>query len=137
MILLPIYIMAKSVNKRSSRRLTDRSGRVQVPERAQKAALLAFDLKKKGFKGATETGWKRAAKLARGALLSRDDLRTMRAWFARHRFASLPSYEEWEEAGKPLTNEWKGKRGIIAVLCWGGPTAMRWLSGPKVSRLLQ
>jgi hypothetical protein len=123
---------------RSSRRSSSRrrSGGTTVPSAVQSAAQLAFELKKLGFQGATETGWKRARKLAKGTPASVDDLRVMRAWFARHRFASLPTYDRWVKAGKPRTDAWKRKRGIIAVLCWGGTPAMRWVESANVSRLL-
>lgn len=109
---------------------------MEVPPAVQTAARLAFQLKKLGFQGATETGWKRARKLANGTAASLTDLRVMRAWFARHRFSSLPTYDSWVKAGKPRTNEWKGRRGVIAILCWGGTAAMRWVESGKVSRLL-
>lgn len=109
---------------------------MEVPSAVQAAARLAFELKKLGFKGATETGWKRARKLANGTAATPNDLRVMRAWFARHRFSSLPTYDSWVKAGKPRTTEWMNRRGIIAILCWGGTPAMRWVESGKVNRVL-
>jgi hypothetical protein len=121
--------------KNSGRKTPNRGG-VSVPAAVQNAARLAFELKKIGFRGATDTGWKRARKLANGTPAKTSDLRTMRAWFARHKYASLPTYESWVKAGKPRTTEWMNRRGIIAILCWGGPAAMRWVESDRVARLL-
>jgi len=107
-----------------------------VPPAVQSAAKLAFALKKLGFRGATETGWKRARKLANGTGANENDLRTMRAWFARHKISSLPTYESWVKAGKPRTADWFNRRGVIAILCWGGPAAMRWVESVRVAKML-
>ena len=124
---------ASTSRRGSSKR---RSDGISVPAAVQSAAQLAFELKKLGFRGATATGWKRARKLANGTPATVDDLRVMRAWFARHKYASLPTYERWVKAGKPRTDDWKVRRGVIAILCWGGTPGMRWVESSHVSRLL-
>ena len=45
---------------------------------------MAFEIKKAGFKGATDTGWKRAKQLSTKSEISIEDLRYMRNWYARH-----------------------------------------------------
>ena len=117
-------------SKKSKEKATTTSreaeGTLPVPDRVREAARLAFQLRTNdGFRGVTETGWKQARKLADGRQLTRADLKTMRAWFARHQFSSLPSYEQWVDAGRPRTPEFKRKGGIVAILCWGGPAAMK------------
>lgn len=109
---------------------------VKVPKNVKKTALYAFKLKKLGFKGGLETGWKRAKQLATKDEIPIQDLKFMRAWFARHVYASYPSYKLWQKAGRPKTQEWHNKHGIISWLIWSGDAAFKWVNSKKNIALL-
>lgn len=98
-----------------------------VPKNVKNEALYAFKLKKIGFKGGQETGWKRARQLAFSRKIPIEDVKYMKAWFARHVYASYPSYKKWVAAKKPLNDKyWHNKRGIISWLIWGGNSGYKW-----------
>ncbi len=78
---------------------------VPVPAGVKKWAKKAFEMKKAGFKGATETGWKRAKQLSTKDEISIEDLRYMRNWYARHKYTSYPGFKSWKDAGKPMNKE--------------------------------
>lgn len=109
---------------------------VKVPENVRKTALYAFKLRKLGFQGGIETGWKRAKQLGTKDSISIQDIKYMRAWFARHIYTSYPAYKKWKNAGRPKTSEWHNKRGIIAWLIWGGSAAFNWVNSNKTINLL-
>ena len=109
---------------------------VDVPENVKKAAIYSFKLKKLGFKGGLETGWKRAKQLATKEKIPIQDVKYMHAWFARHLYASYPSYKKWKNTGKPLDKEWHNKHGIISWLIWGGSPGFKWVNSPKIINLL-
>lgn len=109
---------------------------VSVPENVKKAALYSFKLKKVGFKGGLETGWKRAKQLSTQSEIPIQDLKYMRAWYARHLYASYPSYKAWKNAGMPRTPEWFNKHGIISWLIWGGSPGFKWVNSQKNINLL-
>ena len=109
---------------------------VKVPENVKKTALYSFKLKKLGFGGGLETGWKRAKQLATKESISIQDLRYMRAWFARHIYTSYPTYKKWAKAGRPKTKEWHSKHGIISWLIWGADAGFKWVNSQKNINLL-
>jgi hypothetical protein len=109
---------------------------IKVPENVKRTALYSFKLKKLGFKGGVETGWKRAKQLATRDSISIQDLKYMRAWFARHIITSYPTYKRWKAAGRPKDSSWHNKRGIIAWLIWSGDAAFRWVNSSKNINLL-
>jgi hypothetical protein len=109
---------------------------VKVPENVKKVALYSFKLKKMGFKGGLETGWKRAKQLSTQSEIPIQDLKFMRAWFARHIYASYPSYKLWQKAGRPKTQEWYNKHGIISWYIWGGDAGFKWVNSKKNIALL-
>lgn len=109
---------------------------VKIPENVRKTAVYSFRLKKLGFKGGVETGWKRAKQLARGTSIPIQDLKYMRAWFARHLYTSYPAYRKWKKAGRPKGKEWHNKRGIIAWLIWSGDAGFKWVNSTKNIKLL-
>lgn len=110
---------------------------VKVPENVKKVAEYSFKLRKLGFKGGLETGWKRAKQLATKNEIPIQDLRFMRAWFARHIYTSYPSYKQWKKAGRPKNDTyWHNKRGIISWLIWGGTPALKWVNSQKNINLL-
>jgi hypothetical protein len=109
---------------------------IKVPENVKKTAQYAFKLKKLGFKGGLETGWKRAKQLSTKTSIPIQDLKYMRAWFARHFYTSYPSYKAWKNAGKQNTPEWHNKHGIIAWIIWGGSPAFKWVNSTKNINLL-
>jgi len=109
---------------------------IKVPENVKKVALYSFKLKKMGFGGGIETGWKRAKQLATKDSIPIEDLKYMRAWFARHLYASYPSYKDWKKAGRPKDTKWHRKHGIISWLIWGGDPAFKWVNSQKNINLL-
>jgi len=109
---------------------------VKVPENVKKTALYSFKLKKLGFGGGLETGWKRAKQLATKESISIQDLRYMRAWFARHIYTSYPTYKKWAKAGRPKTKEWHSKHGIVSWLIWGADAGFKWVNSQKNINLL-
>jgi len=109
---------------------------IKVPENVKRTVLYSFKLKRLEFKGGVETGWKRAKQLATRDSISIQDLKYMRAWFARHIITSYPTYKKWRLAGRPKDSSWHNKRGIIAWLIWGGDAAFRWVNSSKNINLL-
>lgn len=104
---------------------------IKIPENVKKTARYAFKLKKLGFKGGIETGWKRAKQLANRDSIPIQDLKYMRAWFARHLYTSYPTYRKWKKAGRPKGKEWHNKRGIQAWLIWSGDAGFKWVNSTK------
>ena len=109
---------------------------IKVPENVKNTAKYSYKLRKLGFGGGLETGWKRANQLSTKESIPIEDLKYMRAWFARHIYASYPSYKEWKKAGRPKTKEWHNKHGIISWLIWGGTPAFKWVNSQKNITLL-
>jgi len=109
---------------------------VKVPTNVKNTAIYAYKLRKLGFKGGQETGWKRAKQLSTKETIPLEDLRYMRAWFARHVFTSYPTYRKWQKAGRPKDNFWHNKHGIISWIIWGSDSAFRWVNSTKNINLL-
>lgn len=109
---------------------------IPVPENVKKTALYSFKLKRLGFKGGVETGWKRAKQLATHESISIEDLKYMRAWFARHIITSYPTYKKWKDAGRPKDSSWHNKHGIIAWLIWSADAGFKWVNSQKNINLL-
>lgn len=109
---------------------------IPVPKNVKKWAEQAFVLRKIGFKGATETGWRRAKQLATRDAIPIQDLRYMRNWYARHIITSYPTFKEWKKMGKPKDTVWFNKRGIISWMTWGGNAGFRWINSQRVIDLL-
>lgn len=109
---------------------------VKVPQEVKRVALYSFKLKEMGFGGGLKTGWLRAKQLATKSEIPIEDLKFMRNWFARHIYASYPSYRKWIAAGKPDEPYWHNKHGIISWLIWGGTPAFKWVNSQKNINLL-
>jgi hypothetical protein len=109
---------------------------VPVPKNVKKWAEQAFVLRKIGFKGATETGWRRAKQLATKEAIPIEDLRYMRNWYARHIITSYPTFKAWKREGKPESPTWFNKHGIISWMTWGGNAGFRWVNSQRVLDLL-
>jgi hypothetical protein len=109
---------------------------IMVPKNVKKWALYAFKLKKIGFEGALETGWKRAKQLATKESIPIEDLRYMRNWYARHIYTSYPGFKEWIDAGNPLDSQWHKKHAIQSWLTWGGNAGFNWINSDKNIKLL-
>ena len=109
---------------------------ITIPEKVKNAALYSFKLKKLGFGGGLETGWKRAKQLSSKSSIPIQDLKFMRAWFARHLYASYPSYHMWLKAGRPKDSSWHHKHGIVSWQIWGANPAFKWVNSEKNIRLL-
>lgn len=110
---------------------------VPVPSKVKKETETAYRLRDLGFKGGLETGWKRADQLINQKQIAIEDVRYMYNWFARHIHTSYPSFLLWKQNKRPLTKEWFKKRGIIAILIWGGDSGLNWINSQKVRNLLQ
>jgi hypothetical protein len=109
---------------------------VKVPENVKKVAMYAFKLKNLGFKGALETGWKRAKQLSTKTEIPIEDLRYMRNWYARHVYTSYPGYKKWIDVGRPKDSSWHNKHAIISWVTWGGNPGFRWVNSQKNINLL-
>lgn len=109
---------------------------IPVPQKVKKWAKYFFVLKKLGFKGAIETGNKRAKQLATKDSIPIEDLRYMRNWYARHIITSYPTFKRWNESGRPKGVEWHNKRGIQAWNSWGGNAGFRWVNSSKTIKML-
>jgi len=109
---------------------------IPVPDRVKKWGAYFFKLKKLGFKGAIETGNKRAKQLATKDSIPIEDLRYMRNWYARHIYTSYPTFKKWNDAGRPKDKRWHNKRGIQAWISWGGNPGFNWINSTKVINLL-
>uniref|UniRef100_A0A6C0E4H3 DUF5872 domain-containing protein n=1 Tax=viral metagenome TaxID=1070528 RepID=A0A6C0E4H3_9ZZZZ len=109
---------------------------VPVPKSVARWAEYAFKLKELGFKGARETGWKRAKQLSTKDTIPIEDLRYMRNWYARHRYTSYPGFKEWIDAGRPKDKKWHNVNSIISWVTWGGDAGFRWVNSTKTINLL-
>jgi hypothetical protein len=109
---------------------------VKVPENVKKWALYAFKLKKLGFEGALETGWKRAKQLATKDSIPIQDLRYMRNWYARHVYTSYPGFKKWIEAGRPKDKSWHKKHAIQSWVTWGANSGYKWVNSKQTINLL-
>lgn len=109
---------------------------IEVPKDVKQWAKYAFILKDMGFKGALETGWKRAEQLSTQKEISIQDLRYMRNWYARHIYASYPTFKEWIKAGKPNNTKWHNKHGIISWVTWSGNAGLKWVNSKRVIDML-
>ena len=105
------------------------SVKIKIPVSVKREAQFSFKLKKLGFHGGTSTGWNRARQLAEEETITLEDLRNMKAWFARHVFTSYPGYKDWVETGKPTDDpKWHRTNSIIAWLIWGGSSGFRFVT---------
>jgi hypothetical protein len=109
---------------------------VKVPSNVKKWALYAFKLKKLGFRGARETGWKRAKQLATKDYIPIEDFRYMRNWYARHRYTSYPGFKEWVNASRSKDSKWHNRHAIIAWVTWGGNAGFRWVNSDRAIQKL-
>lgn len=105
---------------------------IPVPQNVRKWAKYAFKLRKLGFKGGLETGWKRAKQLSTKDAISIIDARYMYAWFKRHIYASYPSFKEWNSKGRPKTGYWHRKHGILSWVLWGANAGFNWINSKVV-----
>lgn len=105
---------------------------LSVPKSVRKEADSALYLRSIGFKGATETGWKRANQLSREKSISIEDVRFMRNWYARHIYTSYPGFMAWVNEGRPLSPLWHNKHAILSWLTWGGTPGLRWMNSANV-----
>lgn len=109
---------------------------VKVPKNVKKWAAYAFKLKRVGFKGATETGWRRCRQLMTRDSIPIEDLRYMRNWYARHIYTSYPGFKSWMKAGRPKDQRWHNKHAILSWLTWGGSAGFNWVNSKRVVDML-
>lgn len=144
----PLKRQGKRSSSFSSASSFPQSETVPIPAAVRKDAKLGLQLMEAGFNGGTRTGWDRAKQLAYDTEIPLEDLRTMRAWFARHGpdassgGTSYPGYCNWVKEGRPMTpgesRNGKGDyRGAVAWLIWGGDAAYHWLKQAKVYTRLE
>lgn len=88
------------------------------PQGVQNAGKRALELIKEGKAGVgfTSVGRARAAQLANGSALSKDTVRRMASYFARH---AVDKKAGWADAGKETP-------GYVAWLAWGGDAGAVW-----------
>lgn len=119
--------------------------KIPIPKCVKKEASIGNKLRKNGFGGGTETGWKRGLQLENQKYIDIDSLGVMRTWFARHGpdasngGTSYPSYMDWYEnkVYKPNSKVDKDSyRGAVSWLLWGGNAAYEWLKTKKIRNLL-
>jgi hypothetical protein len=130
------YTIKKQTNRKQFYGKTSKI-MIKIPINVKKTALYSFELKKLGFGGGLETGWKRAKQLSTEKYIPIEDLKYMKAWFARHIHASYPSYKKWKDEKSPLDKKWHKKHGIISWLIWGGDPALKWVNSKKNINLLK
>ncbi len=116
---------------------------VKIPNNVKKEAKLGLKLINAGFKGGTETGFKRATQLSKNDKINISDLADMRTWFARHGpdavngGTSYPGYCKWINDGKPKNKDFNLYRGAVSWLIWGGDEAYLWLKSSNIRKLLK
>ena len=88
------------------------------PKDVQRAAQRGLDLLKegRGGKGLTDVGRARGKQLAGGQSCSRETIRKMHAYFARHDADHKP---DWSKKGAETP-------GYVAWMLWGGDAGKRW-----------
>lgn len=101
---------------------------INIPLEVKRETSEAFKLRKLGFRGGLETGWKRALQLTTKSSIPIQDLRFMRNWYARHVFTSYPGFKKWKDIGKPITKEWHNRRSIISWIIWGGDSGRKFVN---------
>ena len=106
---------------------------IKIPKQVSKTAANAFILRDQGFKGATETGWKRAKQLSTKTHVSIEDVRYIRNWYARHIFTSYPGYRLWIDNNRP---PWYKKRAILSWITWGGDAGLKWINSKRIISIL-
>lgn len=97
-----------------------------IPAGAQGNARKVLDWREEhgdDVKGMTETGWRRARQLAAGGSISAEDVREIRAWFARHGAQA----ETREVAEEHRDEPWRDA-GYVSWLGWGGDTMRSYVS---------
>jgi hypothetical protein len=113
---------------------------VKVPVSVKNATAVGYKLIDKGFKGGdkiNKTGFKRLNQLATKNVIPIEDIRYIKAWFARHIYTSYPSYKNWVKNGRPLNDTYyHNKRGILAWYLWAGTPAFKWVNSHKIVNLL-
>ena len=135
--MLDISLIYQIEQTKSMYNIMDDSVRIKIPVSVKKQAKYAYKLKDLGFLGGTATGWKRAKQLSEDPSISIEDLRAMKSRFARHVYASYPSYEAWIDAGKPLDEgKWHRTNGIIACMIWSSTAGFHWVNSDANIRLL-
>jgi len=99
--------------------LADEDGFI-APKGAREEAQRGLDWRREYGRGGTEVGIARARDIARGARLSADTMRRMKAFFARHESTSKGG--EGFSPGEPGYPS----NGRIAWALWGGDAGKRW-----------
>ena len=110
---------------------------VNVPVSVKNATKIGYKLIEKGFKGGILTGHKRLKQLTTKKEIPIEDIKYIKAWFARHVYTSYPSYRDWVKNGKPLNETYyHNKKGILAWVIWGSSQAFKWVNSKKIVNLL-
>jgi Cu-Zn family superoxide dismutase len=138
-----IYAQTASKTTVKAKQYDDAAYALQsVPVDVRGAAQRALMWKRQGYKGATETGLRRAKQLSESPAVTLETLADMRTWFARHGPDAKnggTSYGLNRESGggywKFATTGVVGK-GAVAWECWGGDAAYLWLKSPEIRRKL-
>lgn len=107
---------------------------LSIPHAVKAAAKEGQKMIDRGYKGGTDTGWRRAEQLSTQEAISLQDAMMMRAWFARHYATSRPNYVKWLQADKEQKRNKNAWRGAIAWLIWGGDFAYKWIMASSVQK---
>ncbi|WP_375394203.1 hypothetical protein [uncultured Sphingomonas sp.] len=83
------------------------------------AARRGLRLREKFGRGGTDVGVRRTNRLAEGADLSEDDVKSMHGYFARHAVDKDGGTHKWNSNDDPSA-------GFIAWLLWGGDAGEKW-----------
>jgi 2'-5' RNA ligase len=110
---------------------TDATERYTVPAGARSNARQVLrwrDAHGEEVAGMTATGWRRARQLATSRTISREDVVTIAAWFARH--GATPS--TFRVAAEFSETPWKDA-GYVSLLGWGGKTMAAWAKARRAA----
>jgi hypothetical protein len=112
---------------------------LKIPKTVAREAAMGNKMIANGYQGGTQTGWNRGEQLANDKTISVENLKVIRAWFARHVYTSRPGYLKWKKDGSP-TNMIPGMkskyRGAVAYLIWGGQSAYDWIQSAAVQKAI-
>lgn len=89
------------------------------PAAVAKNAKRGLELREEHHKGGTDVGVRRAEQLAARRPVTREDVKAMYSYLARH---------EVDKEGAHFGDEQKPSPGYIAWLLWGGDEAKGWIA---------
>lgn len=97
---------------------------MKPPAAVAAAAKKGLALREKFDRGGTEVGVKRAEGLVARHAVTKEDVRHIASYFARHAVDKGAKAHEWGDENDPSA-------GYIAWLLWGGDAGRKWADGLK------